>query len=155
MMRLYVCHAAPTWYAREPGTPAVKIGISKEPKRRKWGLRRKGCEHPKLVWQSTEIERARAFAIENALKKRLAARCVQGTEWFDLRPDLAVRIVQDAIREYRTPQQWKEAKRHWFDKAISEAEAAKRAGIPGRTMRRKWGPRGTEPFGGKQRKGKA
>jgi hypothetical protein len=56
--------------------------------------------------------------------------------------------------EKLTPQQWKEAKRHWFDRAISEAEAAKRAGVSGRTMRRKWGARGTEPFGGKNRKGK-
>lgn len=46
-----------------------------------------------------------------------------------------------------TPQEWKEAKRHWLDATISEVEAAKRAGIPGRTMRRRFGPRGTPSFG--------
>jgi hypothetical protein len=68
---------------------------------------------------------------------------------------LVLRKARAAARPVKlTPQQWKEAKRHWFDRAISEAEAAKRAGISGRTMRRKWGARGTEPFGGKNRKGK-
>lgn len=76
----------------------------------------------------------------------------------DVKADERALVLAKARRARRpeklTPQQWKEAKRHWFDKAISEAEAAKRAGISGRTMRRKWGARGTDPFGRPPKKGK-
>lgn len=150
-MRLYVCHAEAAWFARERGTAAVKIGVSREPKRRKWGLRRPGCESPKLIWQSAEMDRARAFAIENVVKKRLADRCVGGAEWFDLAPDRAVRIVRDAIREYYTPQQWKEAKALWQDETLTAEEAAARAKMGMRSLYRRFGPKGSPAFG---RKGK-
>lgn len=153
-MRLYVCHAVPEFWERE-ATAAVKIGVSKEPKRRKWGLRRQGCASPKLIWQSAEMDRARAFAIENVLRKKLAQRCVSGAEWFDLPPDRAVRIVRDAIREYAAPQQWKEAKALWSDLEVTVAEASARSGIGQRHLYRLLGPKGTAPFtGGPKKRGK-
>lgn len=124
MKRLYVCRAEPWIYDLAPSAPATKIGVSANPFRRKWGLRRKGCDNPRLIWQSEPTEHA--FMIEAFAKRRLAKRCVAGTEWFDVKPETAIRLLRTAI---------------------SEAEAAKRARIPGRTMRRRFGPRGTPSFG--------
>jgi len=45
------------------------------------------------------------------------------------------------------PQQWKEARSLWADKAVTAEDAAKRSGIGMRTLYRKLGPKGTEPFG--------
>lgn len=50
-------------------------------------------------------------------------------------------------RKKFTPQQWKDAHRLWADKAVTAEDAAKRSGIAQRTLYRKLGPKGTEPFG--------
>lgn len=50
-------------------------------------------------------------------------------------------------RKTFTPQQWKDAHRLWADKAVTAEDAAKRSGIGMRTLYRKLGPKGTEPFG--------
>lgn len=50
-------------------------------------------------------------------------------------------------RKTFTPQQWKEARRLWADKAVTAEDAAARSGIGQRTLYRKLGPKGTEPFG--------
>jgi hypothetical protein len=118
-MRLYVCHAAPPWYSPCPGAEAVKIGVSADPFRRKWSLRRAGCQSPKLIWQSDDMPDREAYTLETAIKRSLARRCVGGTEWFDIKPDVAVRFVRLALR----------------------------AGIGRRTLHRHFGPRETPAFG--------
>jgi hypothetical protein len=122
MMRLYVCHAAPPWYAPADGAEAVKIGVSANPARRKWSLKRAGCEKPKLIWQSPEMPASEAYLIEAAIKRKLAHRCVGGTEWFNIRPDAAVRVCAKAAR----------------------------TGIAVRTLYRAFGAKGTPIFGRKK-----
>lgn len=55
-------------------------------------------------------------------------------------------------RKKFTPQQWKDAHRLWADKAVTAEAAAERSGIAQRTLYRKLGPKGTEPFGKAKRK---
>ena len=127
-MRLYVCHAAPAWFRPRDGAEAVKIGVSTNPFRRKWGLRRDGGESPSLVWQSTEIPRRDAYAIEAALKRRLADRCVGGTEWFSVKPATAIRVCKDEIKRHAAHkilrEKRRDGEREWFNCTVAEARAA-------------------------------
>jgi hypothetical protein len=93
MMRLYVMHAKPSWLQPDAGTPAAKVGISRDPFRRKWGVRRKGCDSPKLIWQSGQMPRSRALQSEAAIKRRLAQYSAGG-EWFFLEPRTLVRYIK-------------------------------------------------------------
>jgi len=126
-MRLYVCHASPPWYAPCDGAEAVKIGVSADPFKRKWSLRRAGCESPKLLWESEDLPDRDAYEIETAIKRSLSRRCVGGREWFAIKPDVAVRFARMAVR----------------------------TGIARRTLHRHFGPRETPAFGGKRKGRKA
>lgn len=59
-----------------------------------------------------------------------------------------------AERTEDSAEQWKEAERLWRDKAVTVTAASERSGIPVRTLYRKLGPKGTEPFVGGRRRGK-
>lgn len=98
MRRVYVCHAESRWYSPAKSAPATKIGVSARPERRKWGLRRKGCEHPTLIWMSDPMPHAHAF--EAVLKYRFARRAVQGTEWFALKPETVIRAARKLLRDF-------------------------------------------------------
>lgn len=98
MKRLYVCHATPDPWRRTDAKPSVKLGVSVNPARRKWGLRRPGCDSPKLVWQSAMLPDA--YKIEFAIKRRLAHRCVAETEWFDLAPSTVIKVAREEIRRH-------------------------------------------------------
>ena len=50
-------------------------------------------------------------------------------------------------RQNYTPQQWKEAKALWQDETLTAEEAAARAKIGMRSLYRRFGPKGTAPFG--------
>lgn len=131
MKCLYVCHAAPPWFRPQAGAEAVKVGVSKNPFRRKWGVRRPGCDFPTLVWESQPLEAA--YQIETMVKRRLAHRCVGGTEWFDVKPATAIRHIQRAIRDYAA--------------CVAKSEVS---GIGVRTIYRRLGPKNTPSFGRKK-----
>lgn len=49
---------------------------------------------------------------------------------------------------------WKEAERLWADPAMTVVKTAAETGIPLRTLYRRFGPKGTEPFVGGRKRGK-
>lgn len=144
MMRLYVCHAPALWFRPDGGREAVKIGVSANPFRRKWGLRLDGCDRPLLLWQSPPFPPSDAFRIEAELKRRFVRRCVSGTEWFSIKPETAIRAARAIIS---TPDRLEAARAVWFDHNISSADAAERTGIATRTLHRHFGKRGSPAFG--------
>ena len=52
-------------------------------------------------------------------------------------------------RQHYTPQQWKEAKEAWQDKALTAEEAAAKVKIGMRSLYRRFGPKGSPAFGRK------
>lgn len=97
-MRVYVCHAVPLMWA-PPGTkPIVKIGVSINPKRRKWTLRWPNCTRPQVMWQSRDLPYNAALASERLLKRKFAPVCVGGFEWFRLEPNDAIQAARATVR---------------------------------------------------------
>ena len=90
-----------------------------------------------------------ASAIEFA---RLVAAENQNAATASARKAAAIRRERDAEEQEEA---LKEAKRLWTDKAVTVAQVVERTGLAQRTLYRKLGPKGTEPFtGGPKRRGK-
>jgi hypothetical protein len=127
------------------------------------------------VWASTVAD---ALAALRALTERGAVLCVASTgRRYRYQPEAADALAlaeaigaenqraataaarasaakRRATRDVDAAEQWKEAKRLWTDPAVTVTAAAERSGIPLRTLYRRLGPKGTEPFVGGRRRGK-